>query len=50
MEVSTSSNVDPDSAWKIASDLHRFDDWMTIFGGGAGRCRRRSTRASASRH
>lgn len=36
VEVSTSSNVDPDSAWKIASDLHRFDDWMTIFGGWRG--------------
>jgi hypothetical protein len=31
--VSTSSNMEPGSAWKLASDLDRFDEWMTIFGG-----------------
>jgi Polyketide cyclase / dehydrase and lipid transport len=33
VEVSTSSNLSPESAWKLASDLSRFGDWMTIFGG-----------------
>ncbi len=23
----------PQQAWKLASDLHRFDEWLTIFGG-----------------
>lgn len=33
VEVSTTSAVDPEAAWKLASDLPRFDQWMTIFGG-----------------
>jgi hypothetical protein len=28
-----SSDVSPEAAWKLASDLQRFDEWMTIFGG-----------------
>lgn len=31
-----SSDLDPGSAWKLASDLRRFDEWMTIFGGWRG--------------
>jgi hypothetical protein len=31
-----SSDVDPGTAWKLASDLRRFDEWMTIFGGWRG--------------
>lgn len=30
------SDVDPETAWKLASDLRRFDEWMTIFGGWRG--------------
>jgi Polyketide cyclase / dehydrase and lipid transport len=33
VDVSTSSSLDPEAAWKLASDLSRFDEWMTIFGG-----------------
>jgi hypothetical protein len=33
VDVSTSSDLSPQSAWKLASDLSRFGDWMTIFGG-----------------
>lgn len=33
VDVSMSSDVDPETAWKLASDLRRFDEWMTIFGG-----------------
>ena len=33
VNVSTSSDLSPQSAWKLASDLSRFGDWMTIFGG-----------------
>jgi hypothetical protein len=28
--------VQPETAWKLASDLRRFDEWMTIFGGRRG--------------
>jgi hypothetical protein len=28
--------MDPAAAWKLASDLRRFDEWMTIFGGWRG--------------
>lgn len=31
VDVSTSSDLEPDSAWKLASDLNRFQEWMTIF-------------------
>jgi len=37
VDVSTSSDLSPQSAWKLASDLNRFGDWMTIFGGWRGR-------------
>lgn len=33
VDVSVSSELSPDRAWKLASDLHRFDQWLTIFGG-----------------
>jgi Polyketide cyclase / dehydrase and lipid transport len=33
VDVSTSSELEPASAGKLASDLNRFDEWMTIFGG-----------------
>lgn len=36
VDVSTTSDLSPQSAWKLASDLDRFDDWMTIFGGWRG--------------
>ncbi|BBZ69559.1 hypothetical protein MPRS_06520 [Mycobacterium paraseoulense] len=30
------SQVAPEAAWKLASDLSRFDEWMTIFAGWRG--------------
>ena len=36
VNVSTTSDLSPESAWKLASDLGRFGDWMTIFGGWRG--------------
>jgi hypothetical protein len=36
VDVSTSSDLEPGAAWKLASDLSRFDEWMTIFGGWRG--------------
>jgi Polyketide cyclase / dehydrase and lipid transport len=36
VDVSTSSELDPAAAWKLASDLGRFGEWMTIFGGWRG--------------
>jgi carbon monoxide dehydrogenase subunit G len=36
VNVSTTSDLDPAAAWKLASDLQRFDEWMTIFGGWRG--------------
>jgi len=33
VDVSVSSSLSPEQAWKLASDLHRFDEWLTIFGG-----------------
>lgn len=36
VDVSVTSDVDPGTAWKLASDLNRFDEWMTIFGGWRG--------------
>lgn len=33
VDVSTSSDLDPESAWKLASDLNRFQEWLTIFSG-----------------
>lgn len=36
VDVSVSSQVEPEAAWKLASDLDRFDEWMTIFAGWRG--------------
>lgn len=33
IDVTVPTDLDPPQAWKLASDLHRFDDWLTIFGG-----------------
>lgn len=33
VDVSVSSDLAPDQAWKLASDLQRFDEWLTIFAG-----------------
>lgn len=33
VDVSVSSEMSPDEAWALASDLNRFDEWLTIFGG-----------------
>lgn len=33
VDVSVSSKLSAEQAWKLASDLHRFDEWLTIFGG-----------------
>lgn len=36
VDVSVTSDLEPDDAWALASDLDRFDDWLTIFGGWRG--------------
>ncbi|UQX09938.1 type II toxin-antitoxin system Rv0910 family toxin [Candidatus Mycobacterium methanotrophicum] len=36
VDVSTSSDLAPESAWKLACDLNRFGEWMTIFAGWRG--------------
>ncbi|MGE2736850.1 type II toxin-antitoxin system Rv0910 family toxin [Mycolicibacterium vaccae] len=33
VDVSVSSSLSPEYAWALASDLKRFDEWLTIFGG-----------------
>ncbi|AEV75511.1 Polyketide cyclase / dehydrase and lipid transport [Mycolicibacterium rhodesiae NBB3] len=33
VDVSVSSDLPPERAWELASDLRRFDEWLTIFGG-----------------
>lgn len=33
VDVSVPSDMSPEDAWALASDLHRFDEWLTIFGG-----------------
>jgi hypothetical protein len=33
VDVAVSSDLSPDKAWSLASDLRRFDEWLTIFGG-----------------
>ncbi len=33
VNVSVTSDLDPAAAWDLASDLSRFDEWMTIFAG-----------------
>ncbi len=33
VDVSVTSKLSPESAWSLASNLGRFDEWLTIFGG-----------------
>jgi len=33
VDVSVSSHLEPDQAWALASNLDRFGEWLTIFGG-----------------
>jgi hypothetical protein len=33
VDVSVSSELSPEKAWALASNLERFDEWLTIFGG-----------------
>src|SRR4051812_41016525 len=33
VDVSVSSDLSPERAWALASNLSRFDEWLTIFGG-----------------
>lgn len=33
IDVFAAADLAPESAWRIASDLPRFDGWMTLFGG-----------------
>jgi hypothetical protein len=33
IDVAVSTGLAPLPAWKLASDLHRFGEWLTIFGG-----------------
>jgi hypothetical protein len=33
VDVAVSSELSPERAWALASDLRRFDEWLTIFGG-----------------
>ena len=33
VDVGVSSELSPERAWELASDLRRFDEWLTIFGG-----------------
>ena len=33
VDVSIDSELSPEHAWSLASDLSRFPEWMTIFGG-----------------
>jgi carbon monoxide dehydrogenase subunit G len=33
IDVAVATDLAPQQAWKLASDLHRFDEWLTIFGG-----------------
>ena len=33
VDVLVSSDVSPEKAWALASDLSRFDEWLTIFAG-----------------
>ena len=33
VDVAVSSELSPQRAWALASDLRRFDEWLTIFGG-----------------
>jgi hypothetical protein len=33
VDVAVSSDLTPERAWALASDLRRFDEWLTIFAG-----------------
>ncbi len=33
VDVSVTSDLSPERAWTLASDLKRFDEWLTIFAG-----------------
>jgi len=33
VDVAVSSELSPEKAWTLASDLRRFDEWLTIFAG-----------------
>jgi Polyketide cyclase / dehydrase and lipid transport len=33
VDVAVSSDLGPEKAWALASDLRRFEEWLTIFGG-----------------
>lgn len=33
VDLAVSSDLSPERAWALASDLRRFDEWLTIFGG-----------------
>jgi hypothetical protein len=33
IDVTVKTDLAPEQAWKLASDLHRFDEWLTIFNG-----------------
>jgi Polyketide cyclase / dehydrase and lipid transport len=33
VDVTVPTDLAPQQAWKLASDLHRFDEWLTIFNG-----------------
>jgi Polyketide cyclase / dehydrase and lipid transport len=33
IDVAVKTDLAPPQAWKLASDLPRFDEWLTIFGG-----------------
>jgi hypothetical protein len=33
VDVAVTSDLSPERAWKLASDLRRFNEWLTIFGG-----------------
>lgn len=33
VDVAVVSDLTPEQAWELASDLRRFDEWLTIFGG-----------------
>ena len=36
VDVAVSSDLSPEKAWALASDLRRFEEWLTIFGGWRG--------------
>jgi hypothetical protein len=33
VDVAVSSDLIPEQAWALASDLRRFEEWLTILGG-----------------